>query len=98
MQRHDYRDAFFVTRMKDRGAQQGNRIVQMYDVWPRITQTPTQILKSAMAPNDLGREDHLLVYRPTFDVLAETLEPLNSVPALAKSGTLVIDDDVLTAR
>ena len=35
--------------------------------------------------------------RPTFDVLAETLEALNCMPALAQRGTLVVYDDVLTA-
>ncbi len=57
--------------------------MHMHDVWPRITQTAAQSLKCAVAPYHLPREQHLLVRRPTFDVLAETFEALNRVPALA---------------
>ena len=71
--------------------------MHMHDVWPRITQAAGQSLKCAVAPYHLPREQRLLVRWPTFDVLAETFEALNRMPAPAQSRTLVVYDDVLSA-
>lgn len=98
MQRGDKGHPLAGARVKNRGAEQGEEVMDVNEIWAVLTQIVHKRVVRAGAPDDPSGKESLFGCCPGIDLLTEPLEALQSVAALAQSSGLIVDNPVLAAR
>jgi hypothetical protein len=68
-----------VSSAENRGAEQGEGVVNVHHVGPALAKGAKKFRVRLRAPHNLPGEEHPSWRPPVFDLLAKSLEPLHSV-------------------
>src|ERR1700730_6455716 len=83
--------------VQDSRAEQGEGVVHVHDVGPMRAQQRSQAAVSLAAPDDPGRQRHLLRPGPILNLVAAGLESHDLVPACRARLAFGVNDAVLAA-